>query len=210
MFDVESPTSAGLRAVPFTDVLRADPHPPRGCGGRPGDYTVSVRPRRTRRPRVMTRVIDRTVLCSLTALVGLWSCLTAEPLFAAPFHVQASVNTEKIPLAINIDDLFQHWLRSTEEERPGETVQVFRPAGSITFPPSRFRMEYKFNRNGVCEWYSLASDDAHRFKTGTWRIDANDSTMLQITADGTVTLYRIVTLSRTLLRLAPVEPASHK
>jgi len=146
------------------------------------------------------------VLCSWATL-GLWSCLSAEPPIVAPDSAQsARVKPLKTPLAIDINNLFRHWLRSSEEEPPGDSVQVFRPAGSMRFPPSRFRMAYKFARNGICEWYYLSPDDAHRFKEGKWRIEASDSTLLQITEDGRTTIYRIVGLSRAVLRLMPLNP----
>jgi hypothetical protein len=67
-------------------------------------------------------------------------------------------------------------------------------------------MAYKFAPNGGCEWYFLSPDDDHRFKPGKWSIDGSDNTLFQITANGTTTSYRIVELSRKLLRLRPLEP----
>lgn len=102
---------------------------------------------------------------------------------------------------INLDDLAQHWVQSSEEQASNGLVQIFRPAGSRVFPPSRFRMAYKFARSGGCEFYYLSPDDAHEFRPCTWRLGANDQTLLQITTNGTTTTYRIVELSRTVLRL---------
>jgi len=49
--------------------------------------------------------------------------------------------------------------------------------------------------------------DAHHFKPGKWEIDVTDGTLLKITADGKTDSFRILELSKDLLRLAPVKPA---
>ncbi len=67
-------------------------------------------------------------------------------------------------------------------------------------------MAYKFAPNGDCEWLFLAPNDAHRFKIGKWMIDPTDESVIQITANGTKTSYRIAELSKKLLRLTLVEP----
>jgi len=128
---------------------------------------------------------SRAVAGSL-AILGLWSCLFAGPQIAG-------------------DHLFQHWVRSYEEEQPGQTVQVFRPASSKQCSPSRFRMAYTFARNGSCEWYALSPADAHHFEACTWNVNASDKTILQITEEEATTSFKMVELSRQLLRLEPVE-----
>lgn len=112
------------------------------------------------------------------------------------------------PEGVNIKDLFQHWVHSREEQKdldPKE--QIFRRATSRQFPPSRFRMAYKFSPNGECEWMFLDPADAHQFKPGKWEIDVTDGTLLKITADGKADSFRILELSKDLLRLVPAKPA---
>ena len=120
------------------------------------------------------------------AILGFWSCLFAGP-------------------EVAVDHLFQHWVRSYEEEQPGQAVQVFRPASSKPFPPSRFRMAYEFARNGSCESYVLSPDDAHHFDACTFRIAGSDKARLQITQAGVTTTFKIVELSEKLLRLEPIK-----
>jgi hypothetical protein len=145
---------------------------------------------------------NRTALRSLVAILGLGSCLYLQSLTAAPAPA-ATVGTATAPLAVDPGTLFQHWVRSTEEEQAGGTVQIFRPAGSREFPPRRFRMAYKFARDGSCEYYFLSPDDAHRFKPCRWTIGGSDGKTLQVSADGTTTTFRIIELSAKLLRLEP-------
>ena len=109
------------------------------------------------------------------------------------------------PSAIGIDQLFQHWVRSYEEEQPGSTVQIFRPASSKPFPPSRFRMAYKFARNGSCEAYVLSPDDAHHFDACTFSVAGDGKARIQITQTGSTTSFRLVELSSQRLRMKPLE-----
>ena len=64
-------------------------------------------------------------------------------------------------------------------------------------------MAYKFTQNGACEFMFLSPSDAHHFKPGKWALDASDQTLLSITAEGTTQSYRIVELSKQILRLTP-------
>lgn len=149
----------------------------------------------------MNRTVSRAF-----AILSLWSCLTTQPPIAAPATAQA-VGTKPAgtPLAIDVNDLFQHWVHSSEEEQPGGTIRVFRPAAAMKVPPSRFRMAYRFARNGGCEFYFLSPDDAHHFKPCNWTISASDGMILHVSANGKATSYRIVQLSRKILRLTPLE-----
>ncbi|MBC7880590.1 MAG: hypothetical protein H7Y37_04595 [Anaerolineae bacterium] len=149
----------------------------------------------------LTRIVP--FLCGSCMILSVCTVLVIELTAIPALAQETGGKASNTPLAIDMNHLFQHWVRSTEEEKPEGTVQIFRPAASMTFPPSRFRMTYKFARNGSCELYSLSPDDAHQFKTGKWRIDGKDKTLLRITTDGKTISFRIVELSKTLMRIAP-------
>lgn len=171
-----------------------------------GWVMMSVRPARTDGHRIM----NRTVLCSIATL-GIWSCLFPQDPVAAPVTAQvARPKSTGTHLGIHLNDLFQHWVHSSEEEQPGGTVQIFRPATSINFPPSRFRMAYKFAPNGACEFYFLSPDDAHHFKPCNWSLRAGNGMILRISANGQSISYRIVQLSGMSLQLMPLEPRRTK
>ena len=113
---------------------------------------------------------------------------------------------------VDIDQLFSHWVHSREEQKDQNgPVRIFRPAGSRKFPPSRFRMAYKFSREdkdalkGKCEWMFLSPVDGHHFKAGKWAIDEMDKSQLTITTDKEEH-YRIVELTKDILRLETVKP----
>ncbi len=149
-------------------------------------------------------MMNTTVLRSFSIL-SLLSCLSTQAPFAAPDTVRAAgTQTIGTHRHIDINDLFQHWVRSSEEEQPGGTVQIFRPAASMNFPPSRFRMAYKFAPNGGCEFYFLSPDDAHHFKPCTWTIRV-EKLILHISANGQSTSYKIAQLTGKILRLKPLE-----
>jgi hypothetical protein len=150
--------------------------------------------------------MNRTVLRSFVIL-SLCSCLSAQTLFGELVTAQASdTKTTGTRRQIDINDLFQHWVRSSEEEQPGGMVQIFRPVALMNFPPSRFRMAYKFAPNGRCQYYFLSPDDAHHFKPCTWKSSA-DNLILQISASGKSNSYMISQLTGKSLRLTPLEPS---
>jgi len=107
---------------------------------------------------------------------------------------------------INLDDLCQHWVHSREEQSSTDKDELYRPATFKVFPPSHFRMAYKFAKDGTCEWLYLSPDDAHHFKPGKWRIDLHDPHILQITKENTTESYRIITLTKDMLRIARLTP----
>jgi hypothetical protein len=150
--------------------------------------------------------MNKTVLRSF-AILSLWSSLPTQALFAAPDTAQASgAAATETRRHMDINNLFQHWIHSREEEERGATIQIFRPVASMDFPLSRFRMGYKFARDGRCEFFFLAPNDGHHFKPCTWAISA-DKLMLQISANRGSTSYKIAELTGKILRLTPIAVA---
>jgi hypothetical protein len=155
------------------------------------------------------QIMKSTFFYAVT-LLSLWACLALRPLvLVAAAQSDRSEPNQSAP-GIDIKHLCQHWVHSSEEEKTGGAVQVFRPAGSREFPPSRFRMAYKFDRNGDCEWLFLSPDDAHHFKSGKWVMDARDQTLLKITANGKTKSYRIAELTESIMRLKPLTSEANK
>ena len=140
------------------------------------------------------------------AILGILSFASKQTLSKPPAFAPAALTVADGTLpAVDIENLLQHWVHSSEEERRSDNDRIYRPAGSRAFPPSRFRMAYKFARNGSCEFYFLSPDDAHHFKACRWTVSARGKPVLQISAEGVTTSYRISELSGTLLRLTPLE-----
>jgi hypothetical protein len=104
------------------------------------------------------------------------------------------------------DFLSRHWVNSFEEQRQYDTAQIYRPESFKEFPPSRFRMQYIFQKDGDCEWYYLSPDDNHQFKPGKWRFNPKDENILEIVKDGSTESYKIIELSKSVLRIAEFKP----
>lgn len=85
---------------------------------------------------------------------------------------------------------------------------MYRPKDFKEFPASRFRMQYIFYKNGDCEWYYLAPDDGHHFKPGKWQVDPNDRSVLQIIKNDTTESYRIIELTKDVLRISLIKPSA--
>ncbi|HCQ80047.1 MAG TPA: hypothetical protein DIV46_08750 [Verrucomicrobiales bacterium] len=106
-----------------------------------------------------------------------------------------------VPKVINVKHLIQQWVHSHEEQQnPDTKEQIFRSGKSRNFPPSRFRKAYKFSVGGDCLSMSLEPADRHHFKPRKWQIDSGDKSVLEITADEKTNSFRIVELSKDMLR----------
>lgn len=111
----------------------------------------------------------------------------------------------------NTDLLCRHWVYSGDEQRSGDSGQLFRPAGSREFPGGLFRMEYKFSNDGTCEWMWMSPNDGHRMLPGKWSWDSEDPTMLRIDKGfGTKVAFRITELSSNAMRLLQVEQVNDR
>jgi len=131
-----------------------------------------------------------------------WSLVLAF-LLSHSAQVFADPAEKPVAKAVNIEHLYQHWIHAREED--AGPAQTYRPHDSKQFPPSRFRMQYSFHKNGDCEWFFLDPADAHRFKPGKWRIDPKSPAVLHITGPDAPQSYKIVELTKGVLRLTPVQ-----
>ena len=112
------------------------------------------------------------------------------------------------PAGIDTADLCRHWVHSVEEQTRTQKAQIYRPSDFKQFPASHFRMQYVFYKNGDCEWYYLSPDDAHRFKSGKWRIASTDKNVLQIVKRDSTESYRIIELTKDILRIVLIKQSA--
>jgi len=59
---------------------------------------------------------------------------------------------------------YQHWIHSYEDQNGQKIPNIFRPAGSRQFPPSKFRMEFAFDKSGECNYKFLSPVDRHEMR----------------------------------------------
>ena len=107
-----------------------------------------------------------------------------------------------------INNLFQRWRHSFEEEDVKDSVKIFRQGDYKKFPPARFRMEYEFSENGDCLWMSLHVSDRHTMQPGTWKFQPEGKGVITI-YDSTgqiVEKFRIVELKQELLQIDQINP----
>lgn len=131
------------------------------------------------------------------------SSLSLSPTFA--LVPSSSALSSQIFTEINTDYLCQDWVHSREEQKPNDKAEIYRPKNSREFPASRFRMAYGFDNSGNCQWFFLAPDDGHYFKSGRWSIDSNDKTLLRITKDNRTEVYKVTELTKDILRMVQVQ-----
>jgi len=82
-------------------------------------------------------------------------------------------------LPIDLNALYKEWIHSREEEKD-PAIAIYRPSDSVSLPPSRFRMKYRFQENGSCSWLTLAPNDAHYMTNGTCDYPENSGNIITI------------------------------
>lgn len=85
--------------------------------------------------------------------------------------------------------LKQHWVHSHEENVDENGYihplnGIYRPSNYKEFPFARFRMQYKFFEEGDAEYFYLAPNDGHYFKSAKWEVNA-ENRLLTITDTST-------------------------
>ena len=105
---------------------------------------------------------------------------------------------------LDLDYFTQHWVRSYEEEPTATRVQIYRPEQFKAFPPSRFRMQYIFERDGTCQWFYLAPTDGHHFRDGRWRVASQEKDVIHIEQGEQTNVYRVLELTQDVLRIEPI------
>ncbi|HMQ48251.1 MAG TPA: hypothetical protein PKA00_14900 [Saprospiraceae bacterium] len=105
------------------------------------------------------------------------------PLLATGF--MASCETGKNTLVTADSLLINCWTHSYEEESGG-VEKIYRPCDYQEFPPSRYRNTYIFKENNVCEYLTLAPNDAHTTSNGTWAYSKTDNKLIIKQENGVV------------------------
>ncbi len=136
----------------------------------------------------------KTLTITLSVLL-LATCLTAGKATTA--------SAEEKPAILDVKLLVDGWSHSREEDEKG--VRVFRRTASKKWPPSRFRMKYKFNVDGTGSYLYLHPTDRHMMMPMRWKIDPVNPREIVITAkhQGKVdkTILKVVELTATALKV---------
>ncbi|MEM8908248.1 MAG: hypothetical protein AAGD05_10420, partial [Bacteroidota bacterium] len=73
--------------------------------------------------------------------------------------------------------LIKCWTHAHEEDN-ADQLKIYRPCDYMDFPDSRFRGVYIFKEDGMCQYLTLAPDDAHYFELGQWEYDATSKKLV--------------------------------
>ena len=109
------------------------------------------------------------------------------------------------PPNIEVSHLIGHWMHSYEEESIDSPFAIYRRADGREFPPSRFRMQYVFAEDGALQWYYLAPNDGHHFRSGSWHLNVGEHVLLTVEQGDETRTYRIVGLDEETLRITAME-----
>lgn len=82
------------------------------------------------------------------------------------FTLSAQKSKTGIPEAF-----YNCWSASYEEDDANTMTKNFRNCDYDKFPPSRFRQQITFNRDGTCKVLNLGATDAHFFTENKWTYD---------------------------------------
>lgn len=141
-----------------------------------------------------------------TAGIGLCVCLLSSALLTFSAEAQVKpVNEQKAAPAIDMSAMLQMWTYSMEEKAvPG--VEVYRTYASWNFPPSRFRPNRTFASNGNCDFSYPGPTDVPKLRACRWKVEGVAHSILVITTGAETKRYKILELSKDIMRLAPLPP----
>ena len=103
---------------------------------------------------------------------------------------------------IEINNLYNSWTNSWEEQISGDSTKIFRPSNYKEFPASWYREVLIFNENSTCSYLVLAPNDAHYFQNGKLTIVDQGKNIFAI-LDSTERVYKkfqITELKKDLLK----------
>jgi hypothetical protein len=76
------------------------------------------------------------------------------------------------------------WSASYEEDQANSMTKNFRSCDYDKFPPSRFRQQLTFNKDGSCKVLNLGATDAHFFSEHKWTYNKKKKTVSILGNDG--------------------------
>ena len=110
--------------------------------------------------------------------------------------------SDPVEADIEIDNLYNSWTNSWEEQTSGDSTKIFRPSNYKEFAISRYREVLIFNQNNTCSYLVLAPNDAHYFQNGRLTLVDQEKNIFAI-LDSTEQVYKkfqITELKKDLLK----------
>ena len=93
------------------------------------------------------------------------------------------------------------WANAFEEEGL-DSILIFRPCATHTFPAARYRNTFTLMENGDVEYSVMAEYDAHTTEHGKWTYDAQAKKLNIVNKDnGLVHEYEVIEIADDILRV---------
>jgi hypothetical protein len=106
----------------------------------------------------------------------------------------------------SLENFSRHWIHSVEEQESLDSSEhIYRPEGFKEFPPSMYRKQYVFGRNGSMQYLWPHPADAHEMRTGSWRLDAQRGDVIHTQEGDQALTYQVLEVTPEMLRLRLIE-----
>ena len=93
------------------------------------------------------------------------------------------------------------WANAFEEEGQ-DSVQIYRPCATHTFPAARYRNTFTLMENGEVEYSVMADNDAHTTEKGRWTYDAQSKELKILNKQNTLMHeYEVIEMGENLLKV---------
>ena len=113
-----------------------------------------------------------------------------------------SLSTAPDTASTTTDALFLKCWANAFEEQGKDSVLIFRPCATHTFPAARYRNTITFNQNGDVEYSMLAANDAHTIEQGKWTYDAQSKKLMIFNKSNAVVHdYDVVEIGEDVLKV---------
>lgn len=113
-----------------------------------------------------------------------------------------STSTAPDAVSTTSDPLFLKCWANAFEEQGTDSILIFRPCATHTFPAARYRNTITFNQNGDVEYSVLADNDAHAMEQGKWTYDAQTKKLMIVNkSNAVVHEYEVVEIGEDVLKV---------
>lgn len=120
--------------------------------------------------------------------------------------VASFMNAQKSTVSSAPADLFNCWSASYEEDEASSMTKNFRLCDYDKFPPSRFRQQLQFSKDGMVKILNVGATDAHFFSDHKWTYDKKKKLVTILDKDGKAFMrFKINSVAKDKLKVTHIE-----
>lgn len=113
-----------------------------------------------------------------------------------------TISTTPDTVSTASDALFLKCWANAFEEQVTDSILIFRPCATHTFPAARYRNTITFNPNGEVEYSVLADNDAHTMEQGKWFYNVQTKKLMIVDkSNALVHGYEVVEIGEDVLKV---------